>query len=173
MKHDRMIASLKNFGEVLPKLIADVSKDDARWKPPTQNWSILEIVCHLCDEEVEDFRKRLQMTFADPDDPWPSINPESWAVERKYNEQDLQERTQNFIAEREKSLLWLESLDAPDWNIAYQHPHFGPMKAGDVLGAWTVHDQLHVRQIAKRKYEMIRRDAAGFDVGYAGDWRES
>ena len=168
-----MIASLKSFGETLPQLVSNVSAENAKWKPPTQNWSILEIVCHLVDEEVEDFRRRVQMTLEDPSQEWASINPEIWAVERKYNEQNLQEKVQAFVAERTKSIDWLEGLSGADWNKAYQHKHFGPMRAGDLLVAWTAHDQLHVRQIAKRKFELVRRDAGDYVADYAGDWNEA
>ena len=135
-----MIASLKSFGETLPQLVSNVSAENAKWKPPSQNWSILEIVCHLVDEEVEDFRRRVQMTLEDPSQEWASINPEIWAVERKYNEQNLQEKVQAFVAERTKSIDWLEGLSGADWNKAYQHRHFGPMRAGDllVLGQHTI-----------------------------------
>ena len=173
MQLDRMIASLKSFGETLPQLVSNVSAENAKWKPPTQNWSILEIVCHLVDEEVEDFRRRVQMTLEDPSQEWASINPEIWAVERKYNEQNLQEKVQAFVAERTKSIDWLEGLSGADWNKAYQHKHFGPMRAGDLLVAWTAHDQLHVRQIAKRKFELVRRDAGDYVADYAGDWNEA
>lgn len=168
-----MIASLKSFGETLPQLVSNVSAENAKWKPPSQNWSILEIVCHLVDEEVEDFRRRVQMTLEDPSQEWASINPEIWAVERKYNEQNLQEKVQAFVAERTKSIDWLEGLSGADWNKAYQHKHFGPMRAGDLLVAWTAHDQLHVRQIAKRKFELVRRDAGDYVADYAGDWNEA
>lgn len=173
MQLDRMIASLKSFGETLPQLVSNVSAENAKWKPPSQNWSILEIVCHLVDEEVEDFRRRVQMTLEDPSQEWASINPEIWAVERKYNEQNLQEKVQAFVAERTKSIDWLEGLSGADWNKAYQHKHFGPMRAGDLLVAWTAHDQLHVRQIAKRKFELVRRDAGDYVADYAGDWNEA
>ena len=173
MQLDRMIASLKSFGETLPQLVSNVSAENAKWKPPSQNWSILEIVCHLVDEEVEDFRRRVQMTLEDPSQEWASINPEIWAVERRYNEQNLQEKVQAFVAERTKSIDWLEGLSGADWNKAYQHKHFGPMRAGDLLVAWTAHDQLHVRQIAKRKFELVRRDAGDYVADYAGDWNEA
>ena len=113
------------------------------------------------------------MTLNDPTDEWPSINPEIWAVDRDYNNQDLQERIQTFVAERNRSVEWLLELSDADWDRAYEHRHFGPMRAGDLLAAWTAHDQLHVRQIAKRKYELIRRHADGYNADYAGDWKES
>ncbi len=170
MRADRMILALENFGRLLPVLLDHLSQEDACWKPPSQNWSILEIVCHLLDEEVDDFRKRIEMTLQNPGDLWPEINPELWAVDRRYNERDLQEVVGRFVNARQQSVDWLRHLDHPNWFEVYRHPQLGPLRAGDLLASWVAHDQLHVRQIAKRKYEMINRDADEFSTHYAGDW---
>lgn len=156
-----------------------VSPDDARLKPPSGAWSILEIVCHLVDEETDDFRARLELTQRDPAAPWPGIDPEGWAVRREYSKQDLDAKVRAFAEERAKSVSWLRSLREPDWQVAHNHPRFGPIRAGDLLCAWAAHDALHIRQIAKRLYELAARDgeALGRESGgkpfitrYAGEW---
>ena len=47
-------------------LCGGVSTDNARWRPGTENWSMLEVINHLYDEEREDFRVRLNLIFTDP-----------------------------------------------------------------------------------------------------------
>ena len=165
-----LVISLRNFSQLLTAQVAGVSAADARWKPPSMDWSILEIVCHLVDEEQDDFPLRLRMTLENEGGIRPSINPELTAVDRKYNEQDLNQKVNEFCHLRAASLDWLEGLRTPDWQASYAHPHLGTLQAGDIFAAWAAHDQLHVRQIAKRKYEMIRRDAGNFSVDYAGGW---
>ncbi len=44
------------------------------------------------------------------------------------------------------------------------------MHAGTLFASWLAHDALHLRQIAKRMYELAVRDAGSFDTKYAGDW---
>ncbi|MHC4992905.1 MAG: DinB family protein, partial [Planctomycetota bacterium] len=63
MNHAALVDALERFGATLPVLVRDVSTGDARWRPPDGAWSILEIVTHLADEEVEDFRTRLRLTL--------------------------------------------------------------------------------------------------------------
>ncbi len=166
----RMIAALEDAGTYLPCLVQSISDEDAKWKPPSQNWSILEIFCHLVDEEKEDFRQRIRLTLKNPKTQWPSINPELWAVDRRYNESNFQEIVAEFRSEREQSVAWLKSLEEPNWYETYEHTHLGKISAGDLLASWVAHDQLHVRQIAKRRYEMINRDSGSFQFAYAGDW---
>lgn len=173
MNHAKLIDSLERFGRVLPAVVKEVSRDDARWKPAPGNehWSILEVVCHLADEEVDDFPKRLRATIAAPQEKWPPINPGGWAIERQYNEQDLDEMLARFVKDRAESVKWLRSIgDAVDWSIAYQHPKFGAIRAGDLLAAWAAHDALHLRQISKRLFQLVERDAGKFLTRYAGEW---
>ena len=171
MNAQRLIDSLERFAGILPAAVRDVSSEDARWKPADGAWSILEVVSHLADEEVEDFRGRLERTLRDPAEPWPPNDPEQWAIERRYNEGDLVETSARFVAERRASVEWLRGLDGPDWSRAHVHPKWGPIRAGDILASWAAHDALHLRQIAKRMFQMARRDGGEFTTDYAGDWK--
>ena len=151
-------------------MLRGVGAEDARWRPPERAWSILEIVTHLADEETEDFRRRLKLTLCDPNEPWPAIDPEAWAIERRYNEGDLSEALERYISERRTSVAWLRSLDRPVWSQTHEHPRLGSQRAGDILAAWAAHDALHLRQIAKRMYQMIQREAGEYTTNYAGRW---
>ena len=170
MHFPNLLASLERFARILPMAVADVSVADCRWKPPSGAWSILEIVAHLADEEEFDFRQRVRLILADPTQPWPPIDPEGWAVERRYNEQQLADVVSRFGKLREESLQWLRSLEQPDWSRTHHHPQHGPFRAGDIMAAWAAHDWLHLRQISKRLYELTARDAGDFSIRYAGPW---
>lgn len=165
-----LISRLERFAAVLPPLVADLPDEDARFKPPTGAWSILEITCHLADEEVEDFRARLRLTLEDPTQDWPPIDPEAAARDRHYNAQNLTHTLDRFARERTASIAWLRSLSNPDWDRAFVHKKFGPQTAGMLLASWAAHDALHLRQIAKRLFELAARDGAPHTTGYAGEW---
>jgi hypothetical protein len=170
MNPDALIHSLESFAEVLPAAVAGVSDADARVKPASGAWSILEIVCHLLDEEVEDFRPRLRLTLERPHAEWPPIDPEGAARARRYNEQNLAERVHRWVNERRASIVWLRALTTPDWAREHLHPKLGPIPAGMLLAGWAAHDMLHLRQIAKRRFELVARDGAPYSTVYAGDW---
>ncbi len=125
------------------------------------------------DEEVDDFRTRLRNTLEDPSRAWPPIDPEGWARDRNYVEDNLPEAVERFCAERSTSMRWLRTLGDPsrvDWARAHAHPKFGPISAGDLLASWAAHDALHFRQISKRLFELTQRDAAPAGTKYAGEW---
>ena len=107
MKIDKLQAVLHRTPHVLRELVVGIDSDDARWKPSESDWSILEILRHLVDEETDDFRQRVQRTFANPAEPWPPINPEATAVERNYNAGQPDVALRQVTEERQKSLKWL------------------------------------------------------------------
>jgi len=170
MDSHRLIDRMARFPGALDSLLVDAPPEDARWKPSRGDWSILEIVCHLCDEEVEDFRVRLRMTLEAPGEPWPPIDPERAVVDRRCNARDLVERLACLAQERRASVEWLRSQSPPDWSIAHEHPKLGPIRAGDLLLAWAAHDALHLRQVARRLHQLAQRYAPAFGAGYAGEW---
>jgi hypothetical protein len=101
--------------QIISGLVDGVSKEQGRWKPSPERWSILEVVNHLYDEEREDFRTRLGLFLHDPEKEWPGIDPEGWVTTREYQNRDLGSSLTNFITEREGSLTWLRGLGAVSW----------------------------------------------------------
>lgn len=172
MEVSRLIDRLERFADTLPASVAAAvtSPEDARWRPPDGGWSVVEIVSHLVDEENEDFRARVRSTLADPTTPWSPLDPEAAAVERRYDENNLDEMVQTFVAQRRESVAWLRTLSDPDWSATYRHPKLRSVRAGDVFASWVAHDALHLRQIAKRMYQMTQRDAGEYSTDYAGSW---
>jgi hypothetical protein len=146
-----------------------VSEDQARWKPDPESWSVLEVIAHLLDEERKDFRVRLEIILNDPQKAWPPIDPQGWVVSEEYNRRDLAETLNDFLVEREKSLSWLSSLDNPNWEAVYQ-ARFGPIRAGDMLAAWSAHDLLHLRQLVELHWGYLNMLAEPYSVQYAGEW---
>ncbi len=162
---------LAKFPAALHATATVASPADARWKPAPEHWSILEVCCHLLDEEGEDFRPRAESTLRDPTTDWPKLDLKDVAQRRRYIERDLGETLAKFAAARAANICWLDSLGAgAEWPRARAHPQFGPLSAGMLLAAWAAHDSLHLRQIAKRLHELAARDAGPYSVIYAGEW---
>ena len=171
MNAERFLHQLMRFPAVLSALVTDLTPEELQWRPGESDWSILEILCHLLDEEVDDFRTRLRMTLECPGEFWPAIDPVEAAIDRQYRQQDATEILQRFNAERQASLAWLRQLQSPDWSTQYHHPKLGVLRAGDLLSAWVAHDVLHLKQITKRLYQRTVAEAEPFETQYAGEWQ--
>ncbi len=166
-----MIDRLAAFPGTLAAAVGGVTPADARWRPDERSWAIVEIITHIADEETEDFGRRTRLTLESQSPVWPSIDPEGWAAERAYIDRDVRTELERFAAARAASVAWLRTLpaDAP-WPNEYTHPSIGTLRAGDVFASWCAHDVLHLRQIAKRLYQLTVRDAGPYDASYAGNW---
>lgn len=150
-------------------LVDGVDAVQARWKPDETSWSILEVICHLYDEEREDFRTRLDFLLHRPGEIAPPIDPQGWVSARNYNARELPASLEAFLTEREQSITWLSSLKSPDFDSFIEGP-FPRMSAGDMLAAWVSHDLLHLRQLVELKYAYSRLLTAPYVPDYAGDW---
>lgn len=168
MNADALIARLAVTPDTLDAMLRGLSAEDWRRRPAEGGWSILEVVNHLGDEEVEDFRARLSSTLEDPTREWPAMDPQGAVTARRYQERDPEESLRRFRDERAKSLAWLRGLAAPKWDNAKTHPRAPTLHAGDLLASWAAHDARHLAQIAKRLHLIAKHHGAPYDVGYAG-----
>ncbi len=168
MNHQNIIMHLRVNLDIFRGQLQGISDKQARWKPGEDKWSILEVINHLHDEEIEDFKKRLGLTLNTPDAPWPPVDPERWVVERNYNERSLVESLSSFLNERESSLLWLNGLASPDWRATHRHPKMGPMTAELILVNWLAHDLFHIRQLNDLHFAWLKRTVAPVSLEYSG-----
>lgn len=169
MDQDFCISQLARHRDIFKQFFTGLTDADIRWKPAQGKWCLLEVLCHLHDEEREDFRARLRSTLEDPSAPWPKIDPVAWVDERRYMEQDFGTMLEKFLTERDRSVEWLRGLKAPKWTNAYMHPKVGPVSADLLLVNWVAHDLLHFRQITRLRYDLLSTTTSE-PLDYAGTW---
>ena len=150
-------------------LARGISEDLVRWKPNEESWSILEVICHLADEEEFDFPVRLQMILEKTEKTWPDFDPEGWVTEHKYAEADLYETLNRYMNLRNAALAWLDSVEELDWDTVYEAP-FGKISAGDMFVSWVTHDLLHLRQLVELQRFYLEEQAKPYRLDYAGTW---
>jgi hypothetical protein len=169
MEAAHYIQRLNDHYKVFEALLSNMDPSEYRFKGKPDDWCILEIVCHLFDEEREDFRIRVSSILEDPSKPLPPADPVNWAKTRNYLDQDFETKVSDFLSERQYSVEWLEALQQPNWANTYQHPKVGPVPASLILSNWVVHDLLHIKQITRRKYEFLEKHSDD-PIDYAGKW---
>src|SRR5689334_11438480 len=103
MNSDYIISQLSDNASVYLKLYEAIPDELIHWRSSPGKWNMLEIICHLYDEEKEDFRQRLKMVLENPEKTLPAIDPVSWVTNRQYNLKNIDEVLKEFITERKKS----------------------------------------------------------------------
>lgn len=169
MDHKRIIENLSSNQHVLSRILSDKNQEEYLWKANVDSWCLLEVVCHLYDEEREDFRSRVKHTLETPNEPLPMFDPIAWVKDRKYMEQDYNQTVGKLQIERNKSIKWLNSIKNPHWKNAYNHPKLGPLSSEHFLANWLAHDLLHIRQITGIQFQYLKQTTNN-ELAYAGTW---
>jgi hypothetical protein len=103
MLQNAIIERLDQDISVIAGLVGCIEANQSRWKPTFEKWSILEVINHLADEEVENFKTRLDLTLHHPTQEWPAITPDTWAEDGAYNIRHHSESTERFVLARKAS----------------------------------------------------------------------
>lgn len=166
---ERIIYELEQHLSTFDSLLKVQSAEEILWKADPKNWCLLEVVCHLVDEEMLDFRTRVKAALNPSQYPFIPIDPVAWVKEKNYMGQNYEAKVAEWKKEREASLAWLRSLGNPDWESALQHPELGSISAGRFLANWLAHDYIHIRQILKIRHAYLMAHSRE-DLTYAGKW---
>jgi hypothetical protein len=169
MDINAVISEFENNKIIFKSLFSNLPSDFYLWRESENKWNLLEILCHLYDEERDDFRSRVKSVLEKPSVDFKPIDPEGWVNSRKYGEQNYSDKLTDFLYERDNSIEWLQQLQNPKWDNAYVHQKFGPLTAKMFLYNWLAHDYLHIRQIIRIKYSYFK-SVSGENFQYAGNW---
>lgn len=78
MKNEGLFTELERNAEVIRTLLSGVSEKEYLWRPASDKWNLLDVICHLYDEEIEDFRARAASILSDPSKELVKIEPYNW-----------------------------------------------------------------------------------------------
>ncbi len=126
----------------------------------------MEIVCHLRDEELEDFGARVRVVESGGERYVP-IDPERWAVERRYREAEPAAALAAFTDRRAVNLDYLTTV-TPDRLRTTLTSGTATLSGLDLLAAWVTHDRLHLAQLAATLARLGARRWAPLRAEYAG-----
>jgi hypothetical protein len=145
--------------------------DTAQWRdrPVENEWSPIEIVCHLRDEEAEDFGARVRVVVTGGERFTP-IDPERWAVERRYRDAEPVAALAELCERRAENLQFLATVPPDRLRTRVAHASTGTLALSglDLVAAWVTHDRLHLAQLAgtlarlgARRWSPLRAEYAG------------
>ncbi len=164
---DQARGTLARFPASLDALVDGLDEATWRARPEPDEWAPVEIVCHLRDEEAEDFGARVRVILAGGGHFAPN-DPERLAVDRRYRQADPAAALTAFRAHRAASLDLLASVDVDRLRAAAERPNGGRLSGLDLLASWVAHDRLHLQQLAGTLARLWADRWALLQVEYAG-----
>jgi hypothetical protein len=171
---DMHIDQLSKNKTIVQNLVANITQEQAGWRPAGRRaetrWTLLEVVNHLLDIEIEDFRYALELILFRHGESWPNFNIEEWRIERKYNDRSLDISIEKLTEERGKSIIWLRDLKNPDLDALHSGKGFKGerLSAGDILIGWVAHDLFHIRQLSLLRWEILKEWSKPYSPEYSG-----
>ncbi len=116
-------------------------------RPKSNEWSLIEILCHLRDVEQEVHLPRVQKILDEKDPFLPGMVTDSWAEEREYICQDGPSALEAFTQTRKQALKLFDNINPEHWNQPARHAIFGPTDLRELVGIHAGHDRLHIQQL--------------------------
>ena len=114
-----------------------------------ENWSVVEVVCHLRDAEERGLTRTRAMR--DADDPFlPGYDQEAWASERNYAAADLRAAFAAFLRLRAQHVAELAALPPAAWERTGRHEEQGRITITAHTLHLVAHDAIHAAQIARQ-----------------------
>ncbi len=149
-QHLELIEALNATPETLKGLLSRVTVEQARSaKGGDEDWSVVEVICHLRDaEEITLGRVK---TIRDQDCPKiAGYDQLALARERNYREDDPHAALEAFARFRKEHTTVLSGLSAEQWERVGEFEAFGPMTITAHIIHKLYHDTIHCAQIARQ-----------------------
>jgi hypothetical protein len=145
----RYLTLMQNTVATLGHILKHVTPQQATTlRDGPQGWTVLEVVCHLRDYD-EIFYQRALMTLEQDNPTLPAYDQAALAVERAYNQQDLEQVYADLTASRPRLVSLFSELTEEQWERMGQHPHYGPFTLATAALHTGWHDALHLEQITR------------------------
>jgi len=145
---------LKATPDILRGLMAELTDEDARWKPAPDRFSIAEVLAHLAHSEGHCYRMRVDRFLSEER---PEFEPDDAQMYLElYRDANPEDAFDHFEEQRETNLEFLRELPEAAGMRAAKHREYGDITLSEMLHEWALHDLGHIRQIAElvraRKY---------------------
>ena len=139
-------AYMRQVPDLIDGVIEGLSDDEVRRRPSPDDWSVLEVCCHLRDDaEIEGVRVR---RLVEEDEPTlVPYDQEALARERDYQGDDIR-RVRTALRAFWGGLAYqLEGLTDEQWERAGTHPEQGRLTVRSRAEGALEHGQAHIEQL--------------------------
>ena len=139
-------AYMRQVPDLIDRVIERLSDDEVRRRPSPDEWSVLEVCCHLRDDaEIEGVRVR---RLVEEDEPTlVPYDQEALARERDYQGDDIR-RVRTALRAFWGGLAYqLEGLTDEQWERAGTHPEQGRLTVRSRAEGALEHGRMHIEQL--------------------------
>ncbi len=148
--HHDLLEALRAAPDVFKRLLSGLTQKHAvSLRGGDENWSIVEVVCHLRDAE-ERALERMRLMRDEPEPTLAAYDQEAWARERNYVAADLRNAFDSFLRFRATHIAELALLPPQAWDRVGIHAEQGRITITTHTLHIVSHDVIHLAQIARQ-----------------------
>ena len=144
---EAVLAILRSSVAVLKTFANNLGDEQWKFRSKPDEPSILELVSHLCDVEIEIHQPRIQHLVTQANPFIAGVDSDLWRTQRDYQNTRSKQDLEKFIRTRIENINTLSTLSEQDWQKPAQHSFFGPTTLVELLGFAAQHDMNHIREI--------------------------
>lgn len=148
-----IVAYLRSVPDEAEAVCAGLSDEQMRRRPGADEWSLIELVCHLRDWASEEGVRIRRLVEEDN----PTLVPydeQAWAAERRYREEDVRRGLTAMRAYCTGLAYQLEGLPDEQWERPGFHPEMGRVTVRSRAEAQVAHARDHLAQMREVR-EMV------------------
>ena len=143
----QVFAELRGNLGALYGLLDEVGAEQWHMHPDEDEWSIVQILCHLLERERSEQLPRLRRIAAE-DEPF-LVAPSPAGPKAEPCAADGWPVAAEFAAARAETLAYLAELAPDDWRRPARHSIFGPTNLLEMAHFTAQHDRLHLNQLCQ------------------------
>jgi hypothetical protein len=153
---DKLINVLAATPDRVSRLVEGDDVEMVRHKPSDQ-FSILESICHLRDIEVEGYTERITRILSETEPSLPDIDGGKLALERDYNKQDLKQALKSFVEARKRNVDRIRNLGVGQLARVGKLEGVGDVTLERLLEMMVEHDEGHLEELEVLQRTLHRR----------------
>ena len=144
---EELLTVLAATPDRISRLIDGDSFEMVTHKPPDDQFSILESVCHLRDIEIEGYANRLNRILNENEPELPDIDGGKLAMERDYNRQDLKRALETFTEARKRNVERVRNIESEQLGRVGTLQGVGVVTLERLLEMMAEHDEGHLEEL--------------------------
>ena len=147
MDRTEITAYLRQLPDLIEEALHGLSDDELRRRPSPNEWSALEVCCHLRDS-AEEGGVRVRRLVEEEGPVLEPYDQEAWARERNYQGDDIRRLRIALRAFWGGLAYQLEGLSDQQWERAGIHPERGAVTVRSRAERQVAHAQAHLEQMS-------------------------
>ncbi len=141
-----LLKALDATPDMIASALAGISNAAADLRPDPDRFTLREAIAHLADFEPI-FRERMERIASQDTPLLENRDEEQMAIDNDYAHSNVAEQTQLFIAERAKTVAFLQTLSPELWEKQGKREAVGMISLEDIAHLLVVHDVYHLKQV--------------------------